>query len=189
MTNRMYKIRNQSFQLISDVYPNGDMISEVGRVFDTNGEALEFLIRRQTEYLASGHYIDISKYTIVEFYITEYSHVKCDNFVESTIMNNEYSDSNVKKVKTIAKSMVQQGFNCVSSQFLNFLLTDDKYQLIMTEIIPPHMLYSTEVFMDCGIQDCDLDVLGSISLTATSEQLRIHNIEGVLRSRSENISK
>lgn len=189
MTNRMYKIRNKSFQLIHDVYPHGDMVSEVGRVFDTNGQALEFLIRKQTEYFASGHYLDISKYTIVEFYITECSHNKCNNFFESTIMDSEYSELNVKKVKAIVKSMVNHGFDCVSSQFLNYLLTDDKYQPIILEIIPPHMLYSTEEFMDCGIQNCDLDVLGSISLTATNEQLRMHDIEGVLRRRSENISK
>lgn len=189
MINRMYKIRNRSFQLIHDVYPGGDVISEAGRVFETTGEALEFLIRRQTEFFKSGHYLDVSKYLIVEYYITELSHTKCDNFFESTIMNSEYSESNVKQVKAVVKTMVNDGFNCVSSQFLNYLLTDDKYHLIMTEIIPPHMLGSIEEFMDCGIQNCDLDVLGSISLTATNEQIRMHDIEGVLIRRSKIISK
>lgn len=184
MTDKTYKIRNKKLQYIFDVHPTGDMTSEIGRVFENINEAYSFLYNRQSSFFASGLYLDLTQYEVVEYVHYENSRTRLQNTVEYTIMNVEPSPHNMLKVKAIANQIVFYGFSCCTPPFLNFLLTSDKYYPILLEIVPPHMLNSPEDFMSVGILECDLDVLGSISLTATNYQLTKHGIVDLLNRRS-----
>ncbi|AQW88709.1 hypothetical protein FDH34_gp184 [Serratia phage BF] len=190
MTNMKYKIRNKkTFLYIDDIYSDGDRSSMYGRIFDSHAIAQQFLYERQHELFEMNQYLDISNYTIDEYHLSLSRSIAIYNTVEEHIMNSPDNEGNVKKVKAMLHQCILHGFSCISTPFFDFLLTSDKYEPILLELVPPHILHSVNDFMDVGIMECDLDELGAISLTATTEQIKMNQIVEILRARSEKVSK
>ncbi|SOK58991.1 hypothetical protein [Yersinia phage fHe-Yen9-03] len=192
MTDIKYKIRNKftgqyihTIILTGDVPSNiGDVSSNIGKVFDSYIDAYNFLHECQNLFFEVDRYLDISDYSIDEFHFILYNFRNVENNIENNIMDEPDNSDNVKKLRAILNHCVNNGFFCITKRFLDFILTYDKYQPILIEIVPNHILYSVGDFINVGIKTCDLDILGSISLTATTEQLKMHNIEQLFKDRS-----
>jgi hypothetical protein len=186
-----FKIRDRiTGQFIYVISANGDLVSStLGSEYYSYAEALTYICNAQSMCTKAGFYVDVERLVIEEYRLCPYNITPVKNFQINSVMANPDLEENVNYVRVILKTCVSDGFMIVRPEFIEFILTYDKYQPILSELIPPHMLQSIEEFRSVGIKGCDLDTLGSISLTASTEQLKMYDIEGLIRSRENKISK
>ncbi len=190
MTEIKFRIKDtKNEQYISLFIPQmGSIISGIaGIVFSSYIEALEYLNKMQCNGLNYGHFVDITRFVIEESEITIRNHTVQNSF-EDLILSEPDSEENIKRITSILKYAVQWGFDVMEPTFLQFVLNYDKYQPILSKVVPPHMLNSIGEFLGEGILGCDIDVLGSISLTASEEQHIMYDINDLFKSRT-NASK
>lgn len=190
MTEVLYKIRNiKTGNMIIGFTAGVDVTSTIGKTFKSYGDALMFLTREQEASLIfHSRYINLDNYIIEEYTLR----ISSGSPVKTNLIYNLDTKRDLNSemlVSSVFKDIVLRGFNVIPESLLNFLLTDDKYHAIMLEIVPPHMAHSIDDFREVGILECELDILGSISFTATDEQLIMHNIPIIFKQRTETISK
>lgn len=190
MIDTYFKIFDPMHGYVQIISPIGEIVhSTFGNTFSNYGEAYNYLINSQRLARNVNIYIDINRFMIQELRLTPYTSVSVKTYVIEEILNNPDSEENIKWFKSILHQAVRDGFKIIDPKLLEFSLTYDKYQPIMSQIVPPHMLQSIDEFTSVGIKECDLTDLGSISLTATEEQLTMFDIEKLIFNREHKISK
>ncbi|AFC21629.1 hypothetical protein GAP32_179 [Cronobacter phage vB_CsaM_GAP32] len=163
--------------------------SPFGKTFFTYGDALGYLVKTQRDCMAVRRYLNLSRFKIQELHLIPYNTSEVYDGIEDSIMNDPDSDDKHEWLKAILSQAVLDGFGIIKPALLNFVLTYDKYQPMLSELVPPHMIQCIDEFKTVGIQGCDLDLLGSISLTASEKQLNMYDIDGLFKRRKENASK
>lgn len=191
MTDTKFKIRDRlSGQFVYIISVHGDIVtSPNGYDYNTYADAYNYIINAQRNSINTNHYLEVERLIIEEYRLTPYMSIDVSNYENVRVIENPDNKEVVNYVKVILRKCVVDGFMSVPADVVQFILTYDKYQPILSELVPPHMLQSIDDFMSVGIKGCDLDVLGSISLTATVEQLNMYDIDGLIRSRENKISK
>lgn len=190
MIEQYFKIFDPYFGYVQNITPVGEIVhSNLGIVFNNCGEAYNYLIDKQRLSRNVNVYFDINRFIIQELRLTPYTTIPVHRNIAEEIIYQPDSEENIKWFKSILHQAVRDGFKVVEPKLLEFSLTYDKYQPIMSQIVPPHMLQSIDEFMSVGINECDLNDLGSISLTATEEQLNMFDIEKLIFNREHKISK
>ena len=83
------------------------------------------------------------------------------------------------KAREALRTAVRYGFGIFGfpPDTLNELLNGGKYSTIVESVVPKHMIYNIENFMDVGIKTCNQDELGAIILTSTNEILEYIGID------------
>lgn len=191
MTDTKFKIRDRlSGQFVYIISVHGDIVtSPTGWDYKTYADAWNYISNAQRTSINTNHYLEVERLIIEEYRLTPYMSIDVSNYQNVRVIENPDNEEVVNYVKVILRKCVVDGFMSVPADVVQFILTYDKYQPILSELVPPHMLQSIDDFMSVGIKGCDLDVLGSISLTATVEQLNMYDIDGLIRSRENKISK
>lgn len=187
----VYKIRDiKTGQFVELISSYGQIINSInGLSFDTYSSASNYLYSSQFTAFRNKRYLNLNRFLIIELKLVVNQSSEIDNMVENSIIADPEDPMNQEWFKAIVYQSVLDGFNEMDSALLNFALTDDKYHSILVEYVPPHMLYSLDEFMSDGINSCDLDILGSISLTASQKQLTIYDIERLFLVKTDKISK
>lgn len=190
MIESYFKIFDPERGYVQMITAIGEVVhSNLGCTFSNYGEAHTYLINAQRLSRNAQVYIDISRFMIQEMRLMPYSTIPVQSSEISEILYSPDSEESIKWFKAILHQAVRDGFKIIDPRILEFSLTYDKYQPIMSQIVPPHMLQSIDEFMSVGIKECDLNDLGSISLTATEEQLTMFDIEKLIFNREHKISK
>jgi len=192
MTNDVvYKIRDlKNGQFVELISASGNVVNSVnGRRFDTYSSALSFLHESQMNILRNKRYVSLTRFAIHELRLEIRGTITVPNVIEASILAKPEDDENQEWFKSIVSQAVLDGFCEVDQTLLNFALTNDKYHSILVEYVPPHMLQCLDEFMSVGINGCDLDTLGSISLTASQKQLKMYDIDRLFTVRTEKTSK
>lgn len=187
----VYKIRDmKTGQFVELLSASGNIINSTnGKVFDTYSSAMAYLHSSQMDMIRNKRYISLNRFSIHELRLVISSTVSVPSVIESSILGKPEDEDHQEWFKAIVSQAVIDGFGDVDKTLLNFALTNDKYHSILVEYVPPHMLQCLDEFMSTGINGCDLDTLGSISLTATKKQLTMYDIERLFSIRTEKISK
>jgi hypothetical protein len=178
---------SQYVELISSF---GQVVNSINGVsFTTYSAASDYLYSSQFTSFRNKRYLNLNRFSIVQLELEVKKMFEMDNQVEKTIIADSEEPLNQEWFKAIVYQSVLNGFNEMDSALLNFALTDDKYHSILVEYVPPHMLYSLDEFMSDGINSCDLDILGSISLTASQKQLTMYEIDRLFLVKTDKTSK
>lgn len=186
MNENFCKIRDvKTGQYVDLISTNGYVInSNNGTIWSNYSDALSYLYNIQRSAFSSSIYIDLDRF-IVETYKT---YVSSTDVVPDTIthqiMDNPDKAEHIMMVRTLLLRSVMDGFNVFKKPLFDFCLSYDKYQSMIKEIVPPHMLQCCNDFMCTGILTCNIDDLGAIYLTASKEQIIMHDIDGVIRNRN-----
>lgn len=191
INNVVYKIRDiKTGQFVELLSNSGNIINSInGKNFDTYSSAMEYLINSQTDMIRNNRYINLNRFSINELRLEIKSTISVPNVIETTILDRPQADECRNWFKSIVSQAVLDGFGEINQDLMEFALTNDKYYSILVEYVPPHMLQCLEEFMSVGIKNCDLDTLGSISLTATQKQLKMYDIERLFSVKTDKISK
>ncbi len=191
MTENKYKILDlKNGQYVEIITANGEVVnSPFGKIFPTYGHAISYLYERQKLTINNQRFLRLDRFQVEELKLMKIGSMKVNDTIQLQIMSEPDSDEKIGWLKSILKQSVLDGFNIMQPEFLNFVLTYDKYEPIMSEIVPPHIVQCIDEFKTDGILSCDLDLLGSISLTASEKQHRMYDIEGLFTRRTEKASK
>lgn len=191
MTENKYKILDlKNGQYVEIITANGDVVnSPFGKIFPTCGHALSYLYECQKITINNQRFLRLDRFQVEELKLMKIGSMKVNDTIQLQIMSEPDSDEKIGWLKSILKQSVLDGFNIMQPEFLNFVLTYDKYEPIMSEIVPPHIVQCIDEFKTHGILSCDLDLLGSISLTASEKQHKMYDIEGLFERRTEKASK
>lgn len=191
MTEIVYKIRDKrNYQYVEFITPNTEVVnSTIGRKFNSYGDAITFLNTAQMQCIRNNRYISLNRFEIEELHLTRYGSTNITDFVQDAILNKPDNDEYIGWFRSLLTQSVLDGFQLIKPELLNFALTYDKYQPIMSEIVPPHMLQCIDEFKEVGILGCDMDILGSISLTASEKQITMYNIDELCKSKTDISSK
>lgn len=186
-----YKIRDmKNGQFVELLSASGNVVNSTnGKIFDTYSSAMAYLYESQSAMMRNKRYINLNRFSIHELRLVISSTISVPNLIESTILAKPEDEEYQEWFKSIVSQAVLDGFCEVDQTLLNFALTNDKYHSILVEYVPPHMLQCLDEFMNVGINGCDLDTLGSISLTASQKQLNMYDIDRLFAVRTEKISK
>lgn len=187
----VYKIRDmKNGQFVELLSASGNVVNSTnGKIFDTYSSAMAYLYESQSAMMRNKRYINLNRFSIHELRLVISSTISVPNLIESTILGKPEDEDHQEWFKSIVSQAVLDGFCEVDQTLLNFALTNDKYHSILVEYVPPHMLQCLDEFMSVGINGCDLDTLGSISLTASQKQLNMYDIDRLFAVRTEKISK
>jgi hypothetical protein len=191
INDTVFKIRDlKTGQFVEILSANGDVVNSInGKVFDTHSSALAYLYDCQKIIIKNKRYVNLNRFMIHELKLVIGYSTSVQNSIEPTILSNPEVPEYQEWFKSIITQAVLDGFCEVDQTLLNFALTDDKYHSILVEYVPPHILQCLDEFMSVGIKSCDLDTLGSISLTASQKQLTMYDIERLFAVRTEKTSK
>ncbi|UYE98612.1 hypothetical protein XbC2_183 [Xanthomonas phage XbC2] len=186
-----YKIRDmKTGQFVELLSASGNVVNSTnGKIFDTYSSAMAYLYESQSAMMRNKRYINLNRFSIHELRLVISNTISVPNLIESTILAKPEDEEYQEWFKSIVSQAVLDGFCEVDQTLLNFALTNDKYHSILVEYVPPHMLQCLDEFMSVGINGCDLDTLGSISLTASQKQLNMYDIDRLFAVRTEKISK
>lgn len=191
INNIVYKIRDlKTGHFVELISASGDVVNSVnGRRFDNYSSAASYLQESQMMILRNKRYINLNRFVIHELRLEIRGTINIPNVIEANILAKPEDEEYQEWFKAIISQAVLDGFSEVDQTLLNFALTNDKYHSILDEYVPPHMLQCLDEFMSVGIKGCDLDTLGSISLTASQKQLNMYDIDRLFSVRTEKISK
>lgn len=191
MTDKKYKILDlKNYQYVEIIAANGEVInSTVGKIFPTYGHALSYLYECQKMSININRFFSLDRFQVEELQLMRVGSMKVNDTIQNEIMAEPDSDEKINWLKSILTQSVLDGFNTMQPEFLNFVLTYDKYEPIMSEIVPPHIVQCIDEFKTVGILSCDLDLLGSVSLTASEKQHKMFDIDGLFKRRTEKASK
>lgn len=191
MTDKKYKILDTKYyNYVEIIAANGDIIySPLGKIFSSYGDALKYLYDCQQISMCNRRFLNLERFNIEELQLMRIGCITVNDIVQKQIMSEPDSDEKINWLKSILTQAVLDGFNVMEPGFLDFVLTYDKYEPIMSEIVPPHIIQCIDEFKMDGILSCDLDLLGSISLTASENQHKMYDIEGLFKRRTEKASK
>ena len=186
MTDKRYKILDtHNYQYVTMIAATGHVVnSTIGTLYDNYGDAMSYIYNSQTNAIRAGTYIDISRFVVVEVYFVTGTTHSVHNVLQQTLLKCWNEPEKQQWFGTLIEHAVKNGFNTVDAELYNFALTNDKYAPILSERVPPHMLQCIDEFQAVGILGCDIDVLGSISLTATENQITMYDIDGLIQSRT-----
>lgn len=191
MTENKYKILDlKNGQYVEIITANGEVVnSPFGKIFPTYGHALSYLYECQKISINNQRFFRLDRFQVEELKLMRIGSLTVNETIQGEIMSDPDSDEKIGWLKSILKQSVLDGFNTMQSDFLNFVLTYDKYEPIMSEIVPPHIIQCIDEFKTVGILSCDLDLFGSVSLTASEKQHKMFDIDGLFKRRTEKASK
>lgn len=180
-----YKIRNNSGNYIESITISGeDIVSSIGTIFNSYDDAYEYLHNCQKTAISFFYFINLSNYTIEKLCITCESNFNlCNILIENNIRNNIVNSDKI--LILMINDAVLNGFKLFSEDFLNYILTTDKYKSIINNNIPPHILYKLDEFIEYGLNQCDFNTLGMILLTATEYQIELYELYKIIEKRNK----
>ena len=187
INEKFYKIYDTvTYSLVEFITSTAEVISSTtGATYKHHSEAIQAIERAQNESLSNGWFLNTSRFQILELSTYIGQTIQYESTLPGMILNFPESPDNVSKFRVIVKQAVLDGFKIIRQDLLNFALTSDKYNPILYQMVPPHMLQCLDEFTDVGLRCCDIDILGTISLTATTEQLTMYNIDELIKERSK----
>lgn len=191
MTDLRYKIRDKAnYQYVQAISVTGDVInSTVGTIFNDYNSAISYLLSWQDTCIQNNRYLNLDRFIIEELHLVVGRTIPMNDVVQPALMSEPIDDTKLKWLRCVLTQSVLDGFNIIKPELLQFILSSDKYESTLSEVVPPHMIQCIDEFNNVGILKCDLDLLGSISLTATEKQLTMYDIDGLLKRRTNNTSK